>query len=159
MTLDHVNSQKSRDVLSRHGVLNEAEFSAHITVDYGNYCAAALLEGQCLRNMSNKDVIPAAITYQNRVIQNGNTPALQKKLSALINTSYDLTEELSEACSKLSSISDETEGARFAVKTVVPLTKELRKSLDALEDVVDRKDWPYPSYEELLLSRLAKESE
>lgn len=159
MTLDHVNSQKSRDLLSRHGVLSEEEFAAHITVDYANYSAAALLEGQCLRDMSNKDVIPAAITYQNRVNQNSNASGLQKKLSTLINSSFDLTEKLSEACAKLSSISDETEGARYAVKTVVPLTKELRKALDALEDIVDRKDWPYPSYEELLLSRLAKESE
>jgi glutamine synthetase len=160
-TLDYVNSQKSRDLLGRHGVLNDEEFTAHIIIDYANYAAAALLEGGCLRDMANKDILPAAINYQNRVHQNGSLvpQGLQKKLSALITSAYENTEKLSEACAQLSSISDEIEGARYGAKIVVPLTKELRKSLDALEDIVDRKEWPYPAYEELLLSRLAKESE
>lgn len=160
-TLDCVNSQKIRDLLARHGVLNDEEFTAHLIVDYTNYTAAALLEGQCLRDMSNKDIIPSAINYQNRILQNASAvPAgIQKKLSQLLNNAYELTEKLHEACAKLSATSDEIEGARFAVKTVVPLTKDLRKALDALEDVVDRREWPYPNYEELLLSRLAKESE
>lgn len=147
--------------MARHKVLNPEEFAAHIAVDYANYSAAALLEGQCLRDMSNKDILPAAISYQNRVLQNASAvPAgIQKKLSQLIHNSYELTEKLNESITKLSSISDEAEGARYAVKAVVPLTKELRKSLDALEDAVERKSWPYPSYEQLLLSRLAKESE
>jgi len=158
-TLDYVFNDKNRSLLSRHGILNSEEFDAHIAIDYANYSAAALLEGQCLRDMANKDVIPAALTYQNRVRTAGAPQGLADKLSQLINTAYNLNETLTDSCAHLSGLSDEREGARYAVKNTGPAMKKLRVALDALEDVVDRKEWPYPSYEELLLSRNSRQTE
>jgi len=158
-TLDQVNSDKSKALFARLGVLNNEEFDSHITIDYGNYSAAALLEGQCLRDMANKDIIPCAITYLNRVRAAGGPAGLQDKLSKLINEAYSVNDQVTASCSHLSGLGDEKDGARYAVNTLGPQVKLLRGALDSLEDIVDRKEWPYPSYEELLLSRNSKQTE
>jgi len=148
---------RTEPFFSKHGILSNEEFACHLTVDYANYSAAALLEGQCLRDMANKDIIPAAISYQKRVTEAAGPKGLQTKLSKLVEDAFQLSEKLSSVCAQLSAMSDEVESARFALKSVIPATKELRTALDSLEDIVDRREWPYPSYEELLLSRNAKE--
>eukprot|EP01126_Amoeba_proteus_P060545 TRINITY_DN8018_c0_g1_i2.p1 TRINITY_DN8018_c0_g1~~TRINITY_DN8018_c0_g1_i2.p1 ORF type:complete len:448 (+),score=105.55 TRINITY_DN8018_c0_g1_i2:1022-2365(+) len=154
-TLDHVNSNDStRSLFSRFGVLDSDEFQAHINVDYSNYSTTALLEAQCLRDMSRKDIIPAALSYKSRVHKSGILKPLEKNLSSLVGEAYELSEKLDDGVKKVRTFKDEVEAARFGSNQLVPLMKQLRGVLDGLEDVVDRTCWPYPSCEDMLLSRI-----
>jgi len=93
--------------------------------------------------------------YQNKVLKNADAvpEGLRSKLANLIKEAYESNDKLTKVATTLAAISDGVVGARYAIEHVVPATKDLRCVLDKLEENVDRKDWPYPSYEQLLLSR------
>jgi len=44
--------------------------------------------------------------------------------------------------------------AEFAYKNFIPRAADLRKTLDKLEMLLPSKDWPIPSYENILFNKL-----
>ena len=42
--------------------------------------------------------------------------------------------------------------ARYMKDTVLPAMRDLRKAADDLEQITDRKAWPFPTYDELLFN-------
>jgi len=142
-------------LLSRYGVLNKEEFDSHLSVDYTKYAQQILLEAGTLKNLANKYIVPAAIRYQNLVLQNGDAvpSSLKDDLKDTISKAVAAANVLGDAEGKLSGLEDEKKAARFAVDSVVPAMKVCREHLDKLEDIVCHTYWPLPSYEEMLLSR------
>jgi len=159
--LDAVDNAQTRDLLSRYGVLSKEEFDAHLSVDYTKYTQTIQLEAGTLKNLANKFILPAAIRYQNLVLQNGDAvPAsLKDNLKVTIAKAVAAADTLAEKEEKLGEIGDEKKSARFAVDSVVPAMKACREYCDKLEDIVCHTFWPLPSYEEMLLSRHVRTTE
>jgi len=154
--IDAVDNKQSEELLARTGVLSPVEFHAHISVDYSNYAQQILLEAGCLKDISNKYIIPATIKYQNVLLQNKDSvpSSIRDKVKNLLQSAATQTDDLADKETQLGDLlGTEKAAARFAVDNVVPALKKLRTTLDALEDAVDKSFWPIPSYEDLLLSR------
>ncbi len=45
-----------------------------------------------------------------------------------------------------------SESAKYFRDTVLPIMRDLRKVVDRAELITDAKDWPYPTYGEMLFS-------
>jgi len=154
--LDAVDNAQTRDLLNRYGVLSKEEFDAHLSIDYTKYAQQILLEAGTLKNLANKYIVPAAIRYQNLILEHpAEVPAtIKERLKDAIAKAVAATEALREKEEKLAEILEEDKkAARYSVDSVVPAMKETRDQLDKLEDLVCHKFWPLPSYEEMLLSR------
>ena len=61
-----------------------------------------------------------------------------------------LTEELERTVNLASSFEDLYARARYMAEDVCGAMDRLRTRCDALETVVDRRDWPMPTYTDLL---------
>ena len=81
---------------------------------------------------------------------------LEKKqvenLSSLLSCLSDRLDALESAVIRVKDISDFYENACAYRDCIIPAMNELRAVVDELETKVDRKEWPLPSYGELLFS-------
>ena len=59
-------------------------------------------------------------------------------------------DELKKLETKAAKIEDQRELAFFYKDKVRPVMAALREPADALEMLVDKKDWPFPTYADLL---------
>jgi len=141
-------------LFEKYGVFSRKELDSFVEVDTVNYTSVINLEALALVNLSNRYVIPASISYQNDLLTNSaSIPAkLKEHVKNLIGNSYDATSVLSDNINALSKLESHA-AARYANDVVKAQMKVLRTYLDSLEEVVDQKYWPYPTYEEILLAR------
>ena len=106
-------------------------------------------------------IIPAAIAYQNRLIEAvkglndlGIPAGFQadrlKAIVGLIETLEVKNRELSDAMADTESLENLSVRAKRIAERVVPLLDGVRKPVDALESVVDESLWPLPKYSEML---------
>jgi glutamine synthetase len=112
-------------------------------------------------------VIPAAIDYQNKLIQNvsglksiGAKPASYKTqltiidtISTHVNAIYSNTEIMIEARKKANLIHHEPDKSKAYCDTVIPQFEKIRVHRDKLEQLVDDQTWRLPKYRELLFTK------
>ncbi len=140
----------SVEVHSRYEILNE-EYSKTIHI-----------EALTLTDMINRQVLPAVESYAAKVaggvaakksvlpgLKLTAESALLTKLGELTDSLYDAVKELEELTAKAGSYEGSAE-AHFYRNSVIPQMDKVREYADALELIVDQKDWPYPTYGEML---------
>ncbi len=140
----------SVEVHSRYEILNE-EYSKTIHI-----------EALTLTDMINRQVLPAVESYAAKVaggvaakkavlpgLKLTAESALLTKLGELTDSLYDAVKELEELTVKAGSYEGSAE-AHFYRNSVIPQMDKVREYADALELIVDQKDWPYPTYGEML---------
>ena len=111
-------------------------------------------------------VIPAAVKYQNILIENvngireifgkgylefcGSEIETLKKISTYINNVSIHVEQLVEARKKANRIEDMAERAKVYSREVKDMMDKVRDNADHLEMLIDDEMWPLPKYRELL---------
>ena len=111
-------------------------------------------------------VIPAAVRYQNILIENvkgikeifaddyvrycSSELETLKKISQFINDISADVELLVEARKKANRIEDIAERAKVYSHSVKDMMDKVRESADNLEMLIDNEMWPLPKYRELL---------
>ena len=111
-------------------------------------------------------VIPAAVRYQNILIENvkgireifggdylqycSSEIETLKKISAYINDVSSDVEALVEARKKANRIADISERAKVYSRDVKDMMDKVRVGADNLEMLIDDEMWPLPKYRELL---------
>jgi glutamine synthetase len=111
-------------------------------------------------------VIPAAVKYQNVLIENVNgireifgkgylefcSSEIEtlKKISTYINSISVYVEQLVEARKKANKVEDMAERAKMYSHEVKDMMVKVRRSVDNLEMLIDDEMWPLPKYRELL---------
>ena len=135
---------------SRYEILNE------------EYSKTVHIEALTLTDMINRQVLPAVESYAAKVAGGVAAKAAvlpELRLTAersLLTELAELTDELYSSVKELEKLTveaDSYEGsaaAHFYRNAVIPQMDEVRKYADALELIVDQKDWPYPTYGEML---------
>ena len=112
-------------------------------------------------------VIPTALKYQNKLIQNvkglkeiglgeaysGTTIDMIKKISNHVTTIKTTVDEMIERRKKANKIEDMRERAMMYCDEISTLFQTIRYSVDKLELMVDDEDWPLVKYREMLFSR------
>ena len=148
------------------GVLAKNEIEARFEILNETYVKKLQIEARIIGDICLNHVIPAAVRYQNVLIENikgikdifgegykdfcsAEVDTL-KKISAYINGISEDVEALVEARKVANKIDDIAERAKVYSREVKDLMEKVRYSADHLEMLIDDEVWPLPKYRELL---------
>ncbi len=148
------------------GVLAPNEVEARFEILNETYVKKLQIEARVMGDMCLNHVIPAAVKYQNILIENvkgvkdifgedfmtycSSEVAALKKISMYINDVSSYVEALVEARKKANRIEDIAERAKVYSHEVKDMMDKVRESADQLEMLIDDEMWPLPKYRELL---------
>jgi len=151
-------------------ILSETELEARHEVWLEQYHMAIQIESRVLGDLARNHIIPTAITYQNRLLENvkGLKEVLDTKtFKAASAEQCNLIEEISErigiinntitemieARKAANAIEDSRELAIAYDEKVKPYFDTIRYHVDKLEIIIDDELWPLPKYREMLFTR------
>ena len=148
------------------GVLAKNELDARYEILNETYVKKLQIEARVIGDICLNHVIPAAVKYQNILIENvkgmkdifgdesvalcASEMATLKSISMYINKLSADVEALVNARKKANVIEDIAERAKVYSHEVKDMMGEVRKSADNLEMLIDDEMWPLPKYRELL---------
>ena len=162
--LKTIMDKENVDLFERHNVLSETELEARTDVLLEAYSMAINIEAKTMANMVNRQVLPAAAKYSERlanavglVSAAGVSADTQKKmLEKVCSLMTDLNagiDSLEVAISKAADIFGFGEQAEWFRGIVIPAMDAVRAAADGLEMIVDADIWPLPTYAEMLFIR------
>lgn len=160
----------SIEMFERTGVLSCKEIEARNEVKWEMYSKKVQIESRVLGDLAINHIIPAATRYQSLLLDNVcklNQLFSGKQYERIAKQDLLTIEEISEniALIKINvekMVSERHKANRMPTlrenaiayhDNVAPLMEEIRKSIDALELMVDNEIWPLPKYRELLFVR------
>ena len=156
-----LTTEKSVKLFTDFNVFTEAELKARAEIQFEAYAKAINIEAKTMIQMASKQLIPAIIKYATSLADSVNTVkaagANASVQAGLLEKVSDLLVQSQKALDNLNAITNEAasqdEGQKQAVfyhDVVVPAMNELRAPIDELEMIVDKEEWPMPSYGDLL---------
>ncbi len=148
------------------GVLSKEEIEARYEILNETYVKKLQIEARIIGDICLNHVIPAAVKYQNVLIENVKGVKeifgdeyktlcvseldMLKKISTYINCISKDVDDLVQARKKVNKLENIAEKAKKYSTEVKPLMDKVRDSADHLEMLVDDEMWPLPKYRELL---------
>lgn len=160
------HEQATIDLFNNLGVLAPNEVEARFEVLNETYVKKLQIEARVQGDICLNHVIPAAVKYQNILIENvkgvkdifgeeykslcSSEFATLKKISSYINDISSDVEALVEARKRANKIEDIAERAKVYSHEVKDMMDKVRYSADHLEMIIDDEMWPLPKYRELL---------
>ena len=152
------------------GVMNRKELEARNEVKWEMYIKKIQIEARVLGDLVMNHVVPVAISYQGRLIDNAykmkqlfstaeaNTLSAQNltlireiaEHTAFIKEHVD---QMVEARKVANRIIDIRERAIVYHDQIAPMLEDIREHIDQLELIVDDQMWTLPKYRELLFIR------
>ena len=158
-------SKKSLALFEKYGVLSHKEVEARNEIKLESYIKKVQIEARVIGDLAMNHIIPTAIAYQNKLIQNANglkglgldnNAVLQtiKEISGHIETIKTGTREMVDERKRINKMTD-THKRAFAYCDDVKekYFDKIRDAVDKLELLVDDEDWPLVKYRELLFLR------
>ncbi len=158
-------SKKSLELFEKHGVMSHKEVEARNEIKLESYIKKVQIEARVIGDLAMNHIIPTAIAYQNKLIQNANGlkglgldnhAVLQtiKEISGHIEIIKNSVREMVEERKRINKIMD-THKRAFAYCDDIKekYFDKIRDSVDKLELLVDDEDWPLVKYRELLFLR------
>jgi glutamine synthetase len=161
-----LTSKASLDLFKDMNVMSEVEVRARQEVELENYILQTQIEGRVFNELVNTHIIPAAITYQNKVIENvkglkevfgasykkmaeGQLKILEE-LSTHLTATKKKSDAMIEERKKANAEQDVHKKAMAYCNDVKPYFDDIRYHCDKLEQLVDDQSWPLAKYRELL---------
>jgi len=168
--LDAWNGEATRTVFKAMGVLSDKELKARHDIELHNYTLKVQIESRVCADMATNHVLPAAVHYQNRLIQNvqglrevlgreegDNATATQveiiRKISLHMEQVRLLSKAMTDARKAANAMADQRERAIAYCDNVKPYMDRIRYHANKLELLVDDELWPLPKMRELLFTR------
>ncbi len=153
---------KNIELFSKHGVFTKAELVSRCDILLESYYKTAHIECLTLKQLLNKQIIPACLVFQNELAK-----LAEKKKNLLLPYDYELnmlqlvsnstiqlsklTEEFDKKINQAESLST-YEKAKFYRDNILPLMEKARKISDNLEEIFPKDLWPLPTYFDILYS-------
>ncbi|MBY0433436.1 MAG: glutamine synthetase type III, partial [Cyclobacteriaceae bacterium] len=163
--IDSYLSKESVALFEKHGVLSHKELEARNEIRLEAYIKRVQIEARVIGDLAMNHIIPTAIAYQNKLIQNANglkglgvdnKAVVQtiKEISGHIDTIKNGVRQMIEERKRINKIAD-THKRAFAYCDDVKekYFEEIRDAVDKLELLVDDEDWPLVKYREMLFLR------
>ncbi len=160
--LDFSKDDKAVKLFERHKILSKVEIEARHEIQLENYIMKVQIEARMMGDLAQNHIIPTAINYQNRLIQNAtgldglglDSSEIKKtiqEVSKHISTVRKLVDEMIEERKRINKIEDPRARAiEYCDNIREKYFDTLRYSVDKLELLVDDEDWPLVKYRELL---------
>ena len=160
------HEQQTIDLFAKLGVLAPNEVEARFEILNETYVKKLQIEARIIGDMCLNHVIPAAVKYQNVLIENVNgireifgkgylefcSAEIEtlKKISTYINSISIYVDQLVEARKKANRVEDMAVRARMYSHEVKNMMDKVRENADNLEMLIDDEMWTLPKYRELL---------
>ncbi len=154
---------KNVALLSSHGVLNETEMRSREEIYFENYSKIVNIEALTMIVMASRDYIPAVEKYiaqvadaagkKQAVCPNASCEVEKDiicRLSDLNTKAYRAVEALKAAETEAAAVGDAKERAECYCSRVLPIMKELRDAVDAMETITASNLWPVPTYGDMM---------
>jgi len=167
--LQVITAKESIDLFKQMDVMNEVELKAHKEVELGAYIFHIQIEGRVLGEMVYNHIIPAAVKYQNMLLQNisglkevygaAHKKVAEGQLNILeqigehIVEIKRLTDEMADARKRANGMSVVDKKAQAYCNNVKPYFEKIREHSDALEKLIADEFWPFTKYREMLFSK------
>jgi glutamine synthetase len=162
--LDFYLSKKSRELFTQSGVLSEEELEARYEIQQEIYAKKLDIETKVLRDLIWSYVIPAAVKYQNILLENVNGLKAARASATSYKAQTDLINSISKHINSLKTNVDKMlaekekadkaksahQRALYYCDKVKPYFDIIRSHADQLELLCDDSLWPLPKYRDLL---------
>jgi glutamine synthetase len=168
LALDAMVTEKAKHLFEANEVLTHVELEARHEIELEKYIKKVQIEARIMGELCTSHILPAAIKYQNVLINNikglkeiglaeasyANQKQILVKIAEHINKVSDLVEKMIEA-RKTCNAMDNTRAKAIAYESQVkaPYFDEIRYHVDKLELLVDDQYWLLPKYREMLFLR------
>ncbi|WP_268036072.1 glutamine synthetase III family protein [Algoriphagus sp. PAP.12] len=163
--LDVYATKATKEIFERHNVMNGLEVHARHEIQLENFIMKVQIEARVMGDLALNHVIPTAILYQNKVIQNANgLKGLGLDHSAAVETIKEVSKHIESLKSNVTAMIDarkKLNKEEDVVKRAKGYQKEvkeayfdkIRYAVDKLELLVDDESWPLVKYREMLFIR------
>ncbi len=157
--------EKNKEMLIRHKVFTESEIHSRCEIMLENYVKTVNIEGLTMVDMVRKNYLPAIERYLFRLAQ---TTSLMREVSPNIKVNYEVStmerlseltdsileavEALEKALATFKNMENVFQSSEFVRDEMLPAMDTLRKYVDEAEMLTSQRDWPFPSYGQLLFS-------
>ena len=165
-----ISEKKTIALFKELNIFSEVELHARQEIQYEAYVYKVQIEGRVMGDLAQNHLIPAVVSYQNRLIENvkgmmdvmgekeakelcKTQIALIKDISKHLNMLKDLTDKMLQERKAANNIEDMEERALAYCDKVKPYFADIRYHADKLELLVDDELWPLPKMRELLFTR------
>lgn len=165
--LDFYITPDALELFDSNDVMSKVEVEARHEIMLEEYQKRIQIESRVLGDIAGNHIVPTAINYQNRLIENvrGLKQVLDDKvykkvakeqldmiteISGRISVIISEKETMIEARKKCNKIDDMREKAIAYCEEVLPYFEKIRYECDKLEMLVDDELWPLPKYRELI---------
>ena len=168
LSLDAYSADKAKKLFHDNHIYNHLELEARHEIMLESYIKKVQIEARVLGDLATTLIIPAALKYQNVLIENikglkdaglgkeayATQQSILEKVSLHINTISANVSAMIEARKKSNEISHSREKAiAYCDKIKEAYFDVIRYHVDKLELLVDDALWPLPKYRELLFLR------
>ncbi|MBM3452186.1 MAG: glutamine synthetase type III [Bacteroidetes bacterium] len=151
-------------------VLSPRELEARQEIEFENYCLKIQIESRLMGDITQNYFIPAAVEYQNKLIQNvqglmnvlGDKAgreaskaqiSLIERVSIHLNAMKTASDTMLDNRKKANKIDNAEKKALAYCDTVKIHFDEIRYHADKLELLVEDELWPLPKFREMLFTR------
>ena len=156
-----LTTDKAVKLFEKFHIFTRAELESREEIVYETYAKSINIEALTMIDMASKQIIPAVVGYTQKLARAaldvqavGVEPVAQKELLEQVNEKLTETkralEELKKEEAIASVMTNAKEQAFFYRDVVMPAMNALRKPADELEGLVDKEDWPFPTYADLM---------
>ncbi|MDF1566759.1 MAG: glutamine synthetase III [Spirochaetaceae bacterium] len=154
----------SVELFEQHKVLTSKELVSRVTIYLETYGQQINIEAGVMKEMADRLIYPASADYARKLAETvvaletsgiacGKQKDLLKRTAIALEGLLGASAELGEATEAALAMEDDAKEQAFAYRNrVVPAMAKLRGFGDELERLVDKRIWPFPSYEDLLFT-------
>ncbi|MEI8109432.1 MAG: glutamine synthetase III [Chitinophagia bacterium] len=168
LALDAMVTEKAKHLFESNGVYTHEELEARHEIELEKYTKKVQIESRIMGDLAINHILPAAIRYQNELLENVNglkaagLPAdtyksqldILSEVSRHIQLIHTKVHEMVEARKKANNIENAREKAIAYDKEIkAAFFDDIRYHVDKLEHVVDDDLWTLPKYREMLFIR------
>jgi glutamine synthetase len=156
--------EENMAVLERHCVLSRGELHARVELLLETYAKQINVEGRTALQIAKRQILPVATEHASALAAAVNAvkgaglaakthAALLKRTCALTDAVEARIAGLEKALAAAAPVHDAVKRALAYRDTVVPALVAIREVVDQLEQIVDARLWPLPTYAEMLFIR------
>jgi len=168
LALDALQTDKAKALFENNNVYNQAELEARHEIELENYIKKVQIEARIMGDLAINHIIPAAVKYQNRLVDNINglkgiglpeaayesQLEIVKAISHHLQVVYKQVHELVEARKIVNNITNSrTKAIGYESQIKAKFFEEIRYHVDKLEQLVSDEEWTLPKYREMLFLR------
>ena len=160
-TVPALTTEKAVKLFEQFHIYTRAELESRAEIKYETYAKTVNIEAQTMIHMAGKHYVPVGVTYTTKLAASiaavasvGGDASVQKELlsecSALLRRTRDALKKLIEDVARVNAMTDVKLMAHAFHDVIVPDMAALRAPVDAKELIVDKQDWPVPTYGDLM---------